>query len=239
MKRCAVYEAGLTDYARGLAIQQAARNLVDRKEWDGILILLEHPPVITIGRGGGRENLLADTDSLAAAGIAIVETDRGGNVTCHNPGQLVGYPVLDLTLWQPDVHWFMGMIEEVLIRTLAGFNLAATRREGSRGVWVGQDKIASLGVNVRGWVTSHGFSLNVKNDLDLFGQMRPCGLDGLRVTSLWNQGCRVETTEVIRRLLMEFAELFACLLLPVADLDGETKRQWKPKFMAGEVHEAG
>ena len=165
--------AGLVSYAEGLSLQKQARALVEEGKYDGVLLLLEHRPVITAGRSGGRENLVASPAELAEAGVEFVESDRGGNVTCHNPGQLVGYPILNLVRWRQDVHWYVDRLEEVLIRTLAEYGVQAGRKARYTGVWVGNCKITAIGVSVRHWITGHGFALNVGNDLALFRSKFP------------------------------------------------------------------
>jgi len=170
-----------------LLLQKQARGMVESGKYGGVLLLLEHLPVITAGRGGGKENLVASLSDLQSAGVEFIESDRGGNVTCHNPGQLVGYPVLDLSQWRQDVHWYVNRLEEVLIRTAAAYDLVAGRKARYTGVWIGNQKIAAIGVSVRRWITGHGFALNVQNDLELFQAIVPCGIEEFGVTSLQNR----------------------------------------------------
>ena len=207
-----VIQPGLVSYQEGLELQQQARRRVADGELAGVLILLEHQPVITAGRGGGRENLRATLSGLQAEQIAFVETDRGGNITCHNPGQLVGYPVLNLSFWQEDVHWYVEQLEEVLIRTVAKYGIVAGRKSRYTGVWAGNRKLAAIGVSVRRWITGHGFALNVSNDLSLFQQISPCGIEEFGVTSLRAAGVTASLTEVTHRLMIEFATVFAAAL---------------------------
>ena len=207
-----VIQPGLVSYQEGLELQQQARRRVADGELAGVLILLEHQPVITAGRGGGRENLRATLSGLQAEQIAFVETDRGGNITCHNPGQLVGYPVLNLSFWQEDVHWYVEQLEEVLIRTVAKYGIVAGRKSRYTGVWAGNRKLAAIGVSVRRWITGHGFALNVSNDLSLFQQIIPCGIEEFGVTSLRAAGVTASLTEVTHRLMIEFATVFAAAL---------------------------
>jgi lipoyl(octanoyl) transferase len=145
---------------------------------------------------------------LQAAGVAFVETGRGGNITCHNPGQLVGYPILNLSRWQEDVHWYVRQLEEVLIRTLADFGVEAGRKARYTGVWVGNQKIAAMGVSVRHWITGHGFALNVSNDLELFRSIVPCGIDEFGVTSLQALGMTADPSLVKDPLIKKFREVF-------------------------------
>jgi lipoyl(octanoyl) transferase len=207
-----VIRPGLVSYREGLELQQQARLRVAGGEIAGVLILLEHQPVITTGRGGGRENLRASLTGLQTERIEIVEADRGGNITCHNPGQLVGYPVLNLSHWQEDVHWYVEQLEEVLIRTAGCYGVVAGRKARYTGVWVGNRKLAAIGVSVRRWITGHGFALNVNNDLSLFQQIVPCGIEEFGVTSLRNVGVMDRVTEVADQLLAEFATVFAAEL---------------------------
>ena len=207
-----VIQPGLVSYQEGLELQQQARRRVADGELAGVLILLEHQPVITAGRGGGRENLRATLSGLQAEQIAFVETDRGGNITCHNPGQLVGYPVLNLSYWQEDVHWYVEQLEEVLIRTVAKYGIVAGRKSRYTGVWAGNRKLAAIGVSVRRWITGHGFALNVSNDLSLFQQIIPCGIEEFGVTSLRAAGVTASLTEVTHRLMIEFTTVFAAAL---------------------------
>lgn len=209
-KNCLLVQPGLIDYPSGLLLQQAARTLVADGHHPGVLILLEHPPVITIGRAGGNDNLLADRQRLAAAGIAVVAADRGGNITGHNPGQLVGYPILDLRRWRQDVHWYADRLEEVIIRTLAGFGLTAGRKAKYTGVWLGDEKIAAIGLSVRQWISGHGFALNIDNDLSIFGGIVPCGIREFGVTSLRRAGAAADRAAVTAALTVAFADVFDC-----------------------------
>lgn len=209
MKHCVqLIRPGQVGYAEGLRLQQAARLTVEGGSVAGALLLLEHDPVITVGRGGGRENLILPSQDLEKMGIAVAETDRGGNITCHGPGQLVGYPVMNLSCWQEDVHWYVEQLEEVLIRSLRRVGLAAGRKAKYTGVWIGNQKIAAIGVSVRHWITGHGFALNVDNDLSLFGRIIPCGIQEFGVTSLQALGLQVEKAFMARLLVESFSEIF-------------------------------
>jgi lipoyl(octanoyl) transferase len=175
--------AGRVPYSAALAWQETlvARRLAGGRD---ALLLLEHPAVYTLGRGGDVRHLGA----AATGDVEIVRVGRGGQVTWHGPGQLVGYPILGLRALKPDVHWYVRSLEQILIDTLAGFDVAAERRDGLTGVWVGGRKIASIGVGIRRWVTWHGFALNVGRDLSGFQAITPCGIDGVRMTSLALEG---------------------------------------------------
>jgi lipoyl(octanoyl) transferase len=177
---------GLVDYQAGLELQ---KDLVDQRKQGLIpdqLLLLEHPPVITLGarNHNSRSNILETPESLALKGVALFETGRGGDVTYHGPGQLVGYPIIELPKERRDVHRYVRDLEEVLIQSVAEFGIAAERIPGLTGIWVGQEKLAAIGVRISRWVTSHGFALNVSTDLANFGLIVPCGIADKGVTSM-------------------------------------------------------
>ncbi len=212
MRQCLLVKAGVVDYTTGLALQAQARQAVLAGAWDGSLVLLEHSPVITIGRGGGADTLRVGPEVLAAGGVELTHTDRGGNITCHNPGQLVGYPVLNLARWRQDVHWYVRTLEEVIIRTLAGYGLRCGRKARYTGVWLENAKIAAIGVSVRQWLTGHGFALNIANNLDLFRTIVPCGITEFGVTSVTQAGVSVTLDQVRDELIQQFSQVFECVL---------------------------
>jgi lipoyl(octanoyl) transferase len=181
----AVQRPGLVAYAEALELQQ---QLVARRragEIGDTLLLLEHPHVITLGTAARRDNILIGADEERLLGIDVFETGRGGDVTYHGPGQLVGYPILDLKPDRCDLHRYVRDLEQLLIDTLATFGIAAGRKPGLTGVWVEDAKIAAIGVRVSsGWITSHGFALNVTTDLSYFGSIVPCGIRDYGVTSM-------------------------------------------------------
>ena len=186
MRPLRVQRAGLVPYEAGLALQA---DLVAARKADTIpdtLVLLQHPPVITLGVKvrQSREHVLATDEELQARGVALHEAGRGGDVTYHGPGQLVGYPVLDLKPDRQDAHRYVRDLEAVLIGVCAEYGIAADRKPGLTGVWVGAEKVAAIGVRLSRWVTSHGFALNVSTDLDHFGLIVPCGITDRGVTSL-------------------------------------------------------
>jgi len=207
-RRCALIDAGRVSYGDGLNLQRQARELVKCAEYDGIILLLEHEPVITVGRGGGQENLLVEECDLNADGVELFKSDRGGNITGHNPGQLVVYPILNLKKWKQDIHWYVRTLEEVIIRLLAHFQLVASRKSDHRGVWINDTKIAAVGVFVSHWITSHGLALNVNNDLSIFKSMVPCGIRCFGVTNLAEVGTHAEIKEIKSLFVREFKELF-------------------------------
>jgi lipoyl(octanoyl) transferase len=179
---------------------------------DDVLLLLEHPHVLTLGvRGdGGRSHILATSDTLGSRGIEVHETGRGGDITYHGPGQIVGYPIVDLQPDRCDVHRYVRDIEEVLIRTAADYGVQAGRVEGLTGVWVGRDKLAAIGVRIARWVTSHGFAFNVTTDLEYFNLIVPCGIADGSVTSLARLlGHPVDRLEVEDRIVSHFGDVFA------------------------------
>ncbi|HLB10447.1 MAG TPA: lipoyl(octanoyl) transferase LipB [Gemmatimonadaceae bacterium] len=180
-----VVQLGLVPYARALELQRAvARARISGEIAQDVLLLLEHPPVVTLGRSAKAHNLVASPELLAARGVELFEVERGGDVTFHGPGQLVGYPIVNLRGHKQDLHWYLRRVEEVLIRALDQIGIAAQRSEGRTGVWTGDRKIASIGVHARDWVTWHGFALNVSTDLSFFDLMVPCGLAGVTMTSV-------------------------------------------------------
>ena len=194
---------GRVEYARAVAWQE---TLVTRCLAGGpdALLLLEHPPVYTLGRGADPVHL-----GLAAeTGAPVVRTHRGGQVTYHGPGQLVGYPILDLRRRRPDVRWYLRTLEDVLIVALADLGIAADRRAGLTGVWVGPRKIASIGVALRRWVSWHGFALNVGQDLGGFDAITPCGIAGVQMTSLAREGGPATLETAREAVLARFLETF-------------------------------
>jgi lipoyl(octanoyl) transferase len=206
-----VRRLGLMPYGEALALQ---RSLVDERRADRIsdtLLLVEHPHVLTLGvRGdGGRSHILATADALASRGVEIHETGRGGNITYHGPGQLVGYPIIDLKPDRCDVHRYVRDLEDVLIRTASDYGIAAERVEGLTGVWVGREKLAAIGVRIARWITSHGFAFNVSTDLDYFDLIVPCGIADRGVTSLARLiGRPIDPIGVQHRIAEHFANVF-------------------------------
>ncbi len=205
-----IHLPGLTDYTeawelqRQLASQRAAGYLAD-----DVLLLLEHPRVITLGRSSSDSNLLVSADLLLKRGVEVHEVERGGDVTYHGPGQLVGYPIIDLARHKQDLHWYLRQLEEVLIRGLTEFGIVGRRVEGYTGVWVENRKIASIGVHVTRWVTYHGFALNANTDLTDFDLIVPCGIDAVQMTSIQKdtgRPCDIET--VANRIADDFGEVF-------------------------------
>lgn len=201
-----VRRLGRVAYARGLEIQESLVAERQAGRVDDQLLLLEHDPVFTLGRNARRENVLLPADALRQRGFEVFDTGRGGDVTYHGPGQVVGYPILDLSPHRRDVHRYVRDLEEVMIRTCAGYGLEAGRAPGLTGTWVGQDKIGAIGVRIARWVTSHGFAFNVATDLSAFDLIVPCGIRGRGVTSLARLlGRPVPLGEVVDQLAAHFA----------------------------------
>jgi lipoyl(octanoyl) transferase len=199
------------DYGEALAVQRALVEERRAGRAGDLLLFVEHPHVLTLGvRGdGGRSHILATPARLAELGVDVHETGRGGDITYHGPGQIVGYPILDLKPDRQDVHRYVRDLEEVMIRTLADYGVEAGRIAGLTGVWVRADKIAAIGVRISRWITSHGFAFNVSTDLNFFQLIVPCGIADRGVTSLERLlGRRVDRAEVEDRLAARFCEVF-------------------------------
>jgi lipoate-protein ligase B len=182
-----IQHLGIMPYAAALEYQRAvARARISGAIAEDVLLLVEHPPVVTLGRSAKAKHLLASPELLAQRGIELFEVERGGDVTFHGPGQLVGYPIIDLKRHRKDLHWYLRQVEEALIVALGELGIASERNEGLTGVWTGgrARKIASIGVHARDWVTWHGFALNVSTDLRYFDLMVPCGIQAVTMTSV-------------------------------------------------------
>lgn len=217
MKPCTLHELDLVTYENGLRMQEWLVAKRQREEIDDQLLLLEHAPVITLGRGGQITNLVATRDHLDRLGIEFFETTRGGDITYHGPGQIVGYPIFHLGEGRRDIRKFVEMLEEALVRTAGDFGVEARGDSKDRGVWVGNDKLAAIGVRIARWVTSHGFAFNVDPDLSHFETIVPCGIRGKGVTSLSRLlGRNVSTAEVRPRLVTHLADVFDRQFHPAA-----------------------
>ena len=219
-----VADLGTLPYLDALALQRAAAKArISGAFSDDLLLLVEHLPVITLGRSTKAGHLLASPELLAARGVELHEVERGGDVTFHGPGQLVGYGIVDLKRHKLDLHWYLRQVEEALIRALAHFGIPAERNAGLTGVWTEGRKLASIGVHARDWVTWHGFALNVTTDLSYFDLMVPCGIAAVEMTSVSAELRRraveppVDLAEQVRRQVSSrFAEVF---LLEPAQVD--------------------
>jgi lipoyl(octanoyl) transferase len=221
MKSCYIVDVGLIGYAEAWAVQK--RLVAARKTGaiEDVLLLCEHPHVITLGRNGKREHLLASEQVLRQKGVEFHASDRGGDITYHGPGQLVGYPILNLGAIRKDVVWYVRMLEEVMIRATAEFGISAERVTGKTGIWVPgiasdsnvpsatEEKLGAIGVHISRWVTSHGFAYNVSTDLRNFDLIVPCGIAGRKATSLEKiLGRAVTRKEVVQPVVRNFGEVF-------------------------------
>lgn len=205
---------GAVSYSDALELQMRICNLKKRGFQDDVLLLLEHPPTITLGRNANAGNLLVSEEHLKTLGVTLWNVDRGGDITFHGPGQLVGYPLLSLGPGERDVHGYMRNLEESLIRLLAGYGIESTRNSGFTGVWTGRGKIAAMGVHISRWITRHGFALNVRTDLSYYSLIVPCGIVGKGVTSVERLiGRAPELSEVAKRYISEFGSVFGRIMV--------------------------
>ncbi|HKS95166.1 MAG TPA: lipoyl(octanoyl) transferase LipB [Terriglobia bacterium] len=215
---CIVEQLDLVPYADALRLQQ--ERVRERKAGTipDTLLLLEHPHVYTLGRNARREHLLVSPARLAEMDAELFETDRGGDITYHGPGQLVGYPIFDLTEHRRDLGWYMRSLEEVFIGVARDFGIRAERVSGAAGVWVGNNKLVAMGIHVSRWITSHGFAFNVNTNLAYFDSIVPCGLHDRGVTSFEKLlGRRVEMNAVIDRVVEHFGAVFGLEMMRQAE----------------------
>jgi lipoyl(octanoyl) transferase len=213
LKSCLIVELGLIGYGDAWALQKRLVAARKANAIEDVLLLCEHPHVITLGRNGKREHLLASEHVLKQKGVELHATDRGGDVTYHGPGQIVGYPILNLGAIRRDVVWYVRMLEEAMIRATAEFGVSVGRLEGKTGIWVHtaptEEKLAAIGVHISRWVTSHGFAYNVSTDLRFFDLIVPCGIADRKATSLEKiLGRSIERKEVAPQLVKHFGEVF-------------------------------
>jgi lipoyl(octanoyl) transferase len=223
-----VRHLGTVAYGEALELQTVLAEERRHGRIGDVLLLLQHPHVLTLGaRGdGGRSHILATPARLSDLGVTVFETGRGGDVTYHGPGQLVGYPILDLKPDRCDVHTYVRDIETVLIRTLADYGIEAGRIPGLTGVWVGHEKIAAIGIRISRWITSHGFAFNVSTNLDYFRLIVPCGISDRGVTSLEKLlGREVAFDEVEQRVARHFGDVFGSVTV-----EGEGSQAARPAF---------
>ena len=214
-----VSNLGLVPYLEALELQRAvARARIGGEIAEDVLLLVEHPPVVTLGRTAKRGHLVASAELLAKRGVELHEVERGGDVTYHGPGQLVGYPIVDLKRHKQDLHWYLRQVEEALIRGLSALGVRAGRSAGYTGVWTGDGeaesfvprrKIASIGVHARDWVTWHGFALNVTTELSAFDLIVPCGITGVEMTSIALEEGIVSPADVEHEVATAFGEVFS------------------------------
>ena len=203
------FQLGLVEYQTACDLQNRLQELRIEGEIGDVLLFLEHPPTLTFGKQKDLQNLIFPKEKLIRNGITLHPTDRGGSITWHGPGQLVGYPILDLNQRNRDVHQYVFNLQEVIIRTLKDFSIQAGRDQKHVGVWVGQDKIAAIGLNVKGGVTKHGFALNVNNNLDHFSFIHPCGIIDRGVISMSQllQG-DIPMNDVVKSVIAHFSDVF-------------------------------
>src|SRR5450755_3564476 len=227
-KTCWVVDLGLIPYAEACDLQQQAVAARKQALLPDVLLLCEHPHVITLGRNGKLEHLRASDHVLRQMGVEFSPTDRGGDITYHGPGQIVGYPILDLAGIRRDVGWYVAQLEEAMIRATSEFGVSARRVPEHRGVWVdtpaGEEKLAAIGVHLSRWVTSHGFAYNVATDLRHFDLIVPCGIPDKRATSLerlLNHGIRLD--EVKPKLVAHFGEIFEREMVSMSYREFEAK----------------
>jgi len=200
---------GRVPYGEALELQRSiARDRISGAISQDVLLLLEHPPVVTLGRSSKEKHLIASPEFLQSHGVELFEVERGGDVTFHGPGQLVGYPIVDLKRHRQDLHWYLRRIEEALINTLADYDIPGERNTSYTGVWTRGKKIASIGVHARDWVTWHGFALNVTTDLSFFDLIVPCGISGVVMTSIARElgAEEVSAQDVRERVAAKFAD---------------------------------
>jgi lipoyl(octanoyl) transferase len=208
-KKLTYSDLGTIDYKDAWNLQKNLLNSRHKNEIDDILLLLEHPHTYTLGKTADRNNLIAQDQFLDQNKISVYDIDRGGDITYHGPGQIVGYPIIDLTNWKKDTHKYLRAIEEVVIKTCAEYNIVASRNQEFTGVWVGDKKIAAIGIKVSRWITMHGFAFNINTDLTLFEGIIPCGIKEKSVTSLQKElGKMIDINEVKSIILKNFTEVF-------------------------------
>jgi|Deesub1362B_J571_1020462.scaffolds.fasta_scaffold02256_9 lipoate-protein ligase B len=211
---CVYRYLGEVPYGQAWKLQKRLQEARITGEIPHVLLLLQHPHTITIGKSGTPKHLRVQEAWLRNQGVELFETDRGGDITYHGPGQLVGYPILDLREIRRDINWYLRQLEEAIIRTLAEYGIKAGRTEGLTGVWVGDAKIAAIGIRIRQWVTMHGFALNVRTDLRFFGYIVPCGIPDKGVCSMQEFAAHAAVENVIGRLVDHFGEVFGLRMMP-------------------------
>lgn len=208
-KQIQLIETGVAGYEELYQLQKQLFQQVSENRSAHYLILTQHRPVITIGQKSNPAHLLVQEKFLKEQGIELFHIDRGGDITFHGPGQLVGYPILNLLDFKQDINWYLRCLEEIIIRTLADFSLLTQRISNLTGVWIGSKKICAIGVKVTRWVTMHGFALNVFTDLNYFQYIIPCGIGGKGVTSIFEQlGNIVDINDVSTKIIAHFRDVF-------------------------------
>ncbi len=205
-----IIDLGFCDFIDAYSVQKEALSSVKSGKSDELIIFAQHHPVFTIGRSGGKENIIASEDQLNSRGINIVNTDRGGDITFHGPGQVVAYPVLDLNKRCKDMHKYLRDLEEVVILTLSDYSVNSFRVKERTGCWTDKGKIASIGVAASGWVTYHGLALNANVDLSYFSMINPCGFSDIKMTSIQDiLDAEVDIEKLKKRLIRRFSDIFS------------------------------
>lgn len=232
-RECLLVDLGLIPYTEAWDLQRQVVAARKAEAVPDVLLLCQHPHVITLGRNGKREHLHASEHLLRQMGVSFCETERGGDITYHGPGQVVGYPILNLSAIRKDVVWYVRQLEEAMIRASAEYGVTAGRHAGRTGIWVntaaGEEKLAAIGVHISRWVTSHGFAYNVTTDLRYFDLIVPCGIPDKRPTSLERLlGREVSDDEVAQRIATHLAEVFGLNLRPASreELLASVHRPW-------------
>jgi lipoic acid synthetase len=216
--KCYMVYLGETPYGLAYQLQQNLHHLRGDLKIEDILLILQHPTTITIGKSGKQHNILTNNSRLGSAHIEVYQVDRGGDVTIHNPGQLVIYPIIDLSRYFKDVPRFVYELEETLILTLADYGLSGSRKHSFPGVWIGAEKIAAIGLRLSRWITMHGLALNVNNDLTVFQNINPCGIKNCAVTSMAVQlGSSITMETLIPRVIHHFEKRFGVSIEPLPD----------------------
>lgn len=206
------------DYSEAWNLQKEIFELRRKNEIEDILFLLEHPNTYTLGKTADKENLISNNNYLLENKISVYEIDRGGDITYHGPGQIVGYPIINLENWHKDTHKYLRALEEILILTCAEYNIKAERNSDYTGVWIGNRKIAAIGIKVSRWITMHGFAFNVNTNLNLFNGIIPCGIKEKEVTSLQKEmGQNIPIKEVKEKILNNFKKVFEYELIKSVD----------------------
>ncbi|MGK9367272.1 lipoyl(octanoyl) transferase LipB [Melioribacter sp. Ez-97] len=211
-------DLGFVDYEAAWELQKKVFNKRLARETEDTFFLLEHPHTYTLGKVAHRSNLLLTDEQLKERGIKVYDIDRGGDITYHGPGQIVGYPIIDLKNWKEDTHAYLRNLEQLIINVCKKYGLDAGRKEGLTGVWIDDRKIAAIGIKVSRWITMHGFAFNINTDLSLFGGIIPCGIKDKEVTSLEKEtGIKHNINDIKRDLLEEFARIFDYMLYTEID----------------------
>jgi lipoyl(octanoyl) transferase len=208
-KKIIYCDLGTINYKEAWDLQKSILDLRYKNRIDDVLILLEHPNTYTLGKTADRKNLVSNIEYLQKNKISVYDIDRGGDITYHGPGQIVGYPIIDLNYWEKDTHKYLRALEEILIRTCSDYGLIATRNPEHTGVWIEDRKIAAIGIKVSRWITMHGFAFNVNTDLNLYNGIIPCGIDDKDVTSLSRELNRDVDLAIVKSTILKYAtEIF-------------------------------